>query len=161
MITMKDIVVRAFPWALLHGCRGDRVTLLHGSGSDCRRECCRRKGKPVHDLSLALPAVQFGRPHQPQMSRQGGSTEIPETEAADLCRRNCYIDPRIETAEEVPNRVLEAPGYMPVEQLGSTNDCGFAPFSDDTSTNRTVFAKIETRVMGTELAEKLIGVHRL
>jgi 5-methyltetrahydropteroyltriglutamate--homocysteine methyltransferase len=70
------------------------------------------------------------------------------------------IDPRIETAEEVRDRVVEASEYIPVEQLGTTDDCGFAPFSDDTSTNRdTAFAKIGARVMGTELAGELIGVH--
>jgi hypothetical protein len=57
-------------------------------------------------------------------------TEIPETGTADLCRRNRDSDPRIETAEEVPDRILEASGYMPVEQLGSPNDCGFAPFNE-------------------------------
>ena len=44
------------------------------------------------------------------------------------------IDPRIETAEEVRDRVLEAAEYIPLEQLGTTDDCGFSPFSDDTST---------------------------
>jgi hypothetical protein len=53
-------------------------------------------------------------------------TEIPQTEAADLCRRNCYIDPRIETVEEAPDR-------------------------------DAAFARIEARVMGTELAAKLVG----
>jgi len=70
------------------------------------------------------------------------------------------IDPRIETAEEVRDRVLEASEYIPIEQLGTTDDCGFAPFSDDTSTSRdAAFAKIGARVMGTELAGKLIGAH--
>jgi 5-methyltetrahydropteroyltriglutamate--homocysteine methyltransferase len=69
------------------------------------------------------------------------------------------IDPRIETPEEVRDRVLEASEYIPVEQLGTTDDCGFAPFSDDTSTSRdTAFAKIQARVIGTKLAERLIGV---
>ncbi len=70
------------------------------------------------------------------------------------------IHPRIETPEEVRDRVLEASEYIPVEQLGTTDDCGFAPFSDDTSTSRdTAFAKIRARVLGTELAQKLIGGH--
>ena len=57
------------------------------------------------------------------------------------------IDPRIETPEEVRDRVLEAAEFIPVEQLGTTDDCGFAPFSDDTSTSRdTAFAKIRARV---------------
>jgi 5-methyltetrahydropteroyltriglutamate--homocysteine methyltransferase len=70
------------------------------------------------------------------------------------------IDPHIETPEEVRDRVLEASEYLPIEQLGTTDDCGFAPFSDDTSTSRdTAFAKIEARVRGTALAEKFIGAH--
>ena len=70
------------------------------------------------------------------------------------------IDPRIETPEDVRDRVLEASEYIPIEQLGTTDDCGFAPFSDDTSTSRdSAFTKIRARVLGTRLAGKLIGGH--
>jgi 5-methyltetrahydropteroyltriglutamate--homocysteine methyltransferase len=69
------------------------------------------------------------------------------------------IDPRIETPEEVRDRVLEAAEYIPIGQLGTTDDCGFSPFSDDTSTSReTAFAKIRARVLGTALAAEMIGV---
>ncbi len=69
------------------------------------------------------------------------------------------IDPRVETPEEVRDRVLEAAKYLPVEQLGTTDDCGFAPFCDDTSTSRdTAFAKIQARVLGTSLAAEIMGV---
>jgi 5-methyltetrahydropteroyltriglutamate--homocysteine methyltransferase len=65
------------------------------------------------------------------------------------------IDPRVETPEEVRDRVLEAAEYVPLAQLGTTDDCGFAPFGDDTSTGRdTAFEKIRARVMGTELAAR-------
>jgi 5-methyltetrahydropteroyltriglutamate--homocysteine methyltransferase len=68
------------------------------------------------------------------------------------------IDPRVETVEEVRDRVLEASRYIPLEQLGTTDDCGFAPFSDDASTSReTAFAKIRSRVFGTALAERALG----
>jgi 5-methyltetrahydropteroyltriglutamate--homocysteine methyltransferase len=68
------------------------------------------------------------------------------------------IDPRIESAEEVRDRVLQAAEYIPIEQLGTTDDCGFSPFSDDTSTSRdTAFAKIRARVLGTALASKMIA----
>ena len=68
------------------------------------------------------------------------------------------IDPRIDTPEEVRDRVIEASRYIPVEQLGTTDDCGFAPFSDDTSTSRdTAFAKIRSRVEGTAMAADLIA----
>jgi 5-methyltetrahydropteroyltriglutamate--homocysteine methyltransferase len=68
------------------------------------------------------------------------------------------IDPRVETPEEVRDRVLEAADYIPLEQLGTCDDCGFAPFSDDTTTSRdTAFAKIEARVKGTALAAEVLG----
>lgn len=69
------------------------------------------------------------------------------------------INPRIETADEVRDRVLEAAEYLPVERLGTCDDCGFSPFGDDTSTSRdTAFAKIEARVRGTALAAKELNV---
>src|SRR5687767_8423447 len=68
------------------------------------------------------------------------------------------IDPRVDTPEEVRDRVIEAAKYIAVEQLGTTDDCGFAPFSDDVSTSRdTAFAKIEARVRGTALAAEMIA----
>jgi 5-methyltetrahydropteroyltriglutamate--homocysteine methyltransferase len=63
------------------------------------------------------------------------------------------INPIIETPELVRDRLLLAAKYIPVVSLGSTDDCGFAPFGDDISTSRDIaFAKIRTRVDGTELA---------
>lgn len=68
------------------------------------------------------------------------------------------INPRIETPEEIRDRVLEAARYIPGAQLGTTDDCGFAPFSDDTSTTREkAFAKIRARVLGTALAAQALG----
>jgi 5-methyltetrahydropteroyltriglutamate--homocysteine methyltransferase len=69
------------------------------------------------------------------------------------------INPRVETPEEVRDRVLEAAEYIPLPRLGTTDDCGFSPFGDDTSTTRdTAFAKIRSRVLGTELAARQLGV---
>ncbi|HUP96441.1 MAG TPA: 5-methyltetrahydropteroyltriglutamate--homocysteine methyltransferase [Usitatibacter sp.] len=68
------------------------------------------------------------------------------------------IDPHVDTAEEVRDRVLEAAQYIPVAQLGTTDDCGFSPFCDDTSTTRDkAFAKIRARVEGTRLAEAALS----
>jgi 5-methyltetrahydropteroyltriglutamate--homocysteine methyltransferase len=68
------------------------------------------------------------------------------------------IDPRVETPQDVRDRVLKAAEYIPIEQLGTTDDCGYSPFSDDTSTSReTAFAKIRARVLGTQLAAEQIG----
>jgi 5-methyltetrahydropteroyltriglutamate--homocysteine methyltransferase len=69
------------------------------------------------------------------------------------------IDPRIETPEEVRDRVLQAAEHIAIDQLGTTDDCGFAPFCDDTSTTRDkAFAKIRARVQGTALAARALGV---
>ncbi len=67
------------------------------------------------------------------------------------------IDPRVETPEIVRDRVLEAARYIPLDRLGTTDDCGFAPFCDDTSTSRDVaFEKIRARVLGTALAARVL-----
>ena len=69
------------------------------------------------------------------------------------------LNPRVETREEVKARVLEAAEFIPVSQLGTTDDCGFSPFGDDTSTAReTAFAKIRARVEGTALAARELGL---
>jgi 5-methyltetrahydropteroyltriglutamate--homocysteine methyltransferase len=68
------------------------------------------------------------------------------------------VDPRVETPEEVKQRVLEAAEYIPLERLGTTDDCGFAPFGDDTSRSRdTAFDKIRSRIVGTALAATVLG----
>jgi 5-methyltetrahydropteroyltriglutamate--homocysteine methyltransferase len=69
------------------------------------------------------------------------------------------VDPRVETPEEVRDRVLVAAGHLGAERLGTCDDCGFSPFADDTSTSReTAFAKVEARVLGTQLAAEALGI---
>jgi 5-methyltetrahydropteroyltriglutamate--homocysteine methyltransferase len=69
------------------------------------------------------------------------------------------IDPAVETPDQVCDRVLLAAEYLPVSQLGTTDDCGFSPFADDTSTSRDIaFEKVRARVVGTsQAAERLTG----
>ena len=60
--------------------------------------------------------------------------------------------------EEIRDRILEAGRYIPLEEPSPPDDCGFSPFSDDTSTSReTALAKIRARVEGTALASEAIG----
>ncbi|MCJ1676242.1 hypothetical protein MTF65_02470 [Streptomyces sp. APSN-46.1] len=67
--------------------------------------------------------------------------------------------PTVETPEEVRDRILLAARYLPVDQLGTCDDAGFAPYADDTSTSRDLaFAKIDARVRGTELAAQVLGL---
>jgi 5-methyltetrahydropteroyltriglutamate--homocysteine methyltransferase len=68
------------------------------------------------------------------------------------------IDERVETAEDVRDRVLLAAEHIPLDRLGTTDDCGFSPFADDRSTAReTAFEKIRARVEGTNLAAETLG----
>lgn len=68
------------------------------------------------------------------------------------------INPQVETPDQVRDRVLLAARYLPLAQLGTTDDCGFAPFADDTSTSRDLaFQKIRARVAGTQLAAQQLG----
>jgi len=68
------------------------------------------------------------------------------------------LNPVVETAELVRDRVLEAARFIRPENLGTTDDCGFSPFCDDRSTTRDVaFAKIAARVRGTALASRILG----
>jgi 5-methyltetrahydropteroyltriglutamate--homocysteine methyltransferase len=69
------------------------------------------------------------------------------------------INPKIETPGQVRDRVLEAAEIIPIKALGTTDDCGFSPFADDTSTSREIaFAKIQARVEGTRLASEVLGI---
>lgn len=68
------------------------------------------------------------------------------------------LNPQVETPQEVCDRVIEAARFIPLNQLGTTDDCGFAPFSDDVSTSReTAFAKIRNRVLGTQMASRILA----
>lgn len=67
------------------------------------------------------------------------------------------IDDKVETAEMVKDRVLQAAEYITLAQLGTTDDCGYSPFEDDTSTGREIaFAKIKARIDGTRLAAEIL-----
>ncbi|WTU53043.1 hypothetical protein OG953_42660 [Streptomyces sp. NBC_00057] len=66
--------------------------------------------------------------------------------------------PAVESPEEVRDRVLQAARHIPVEQLGTCDDCGFSPFADDASTSRDLaFAKIAARIQGTAMAAEALG----
>ena len=39
------------------------------------------------------------------------------------------LNPRVESAQEVCDSLITAAKYISKEQLGSTDDCGFSPFS--------------------------------
>jgi methionine synthase II (cobalamin-independent) len=84
----------------------------------------------------------------------------------------CYIgvtnpqNPRVESADEIRDALVRAANFIPRERLGSTDDCGFSPFSIDEKPNHgspdyareVAFQKISNRVSGTRMAAERLGV---
>jgi methionine synthase II (cobalamin-independent) len=76
------------------------------------------------------------------------------------------LNPRVESAEEVRDTLIRAANFIPKEQLGATDDCGFSPFSIDEKPNhgspdfarQTAWQKITNRVEGTKLAAEKLGL---
>lgn len=76
------------------------------------------------------------------------------------------LNPTVETPEQVRDRLVTASKYIPVERLGSTDDCGFSPFSIDDKPKHggadfardVAFQKIKARVEGTKLASEELGL---
>jgi methionine synthase II (cobalamin-independent) len=76
------------------------------------------------------------------------------------------LNPKVESPEEVADALITASKYIPVSRLGSTDDCGFSPFSVDKKPKHgspdaardIAFQKIAARVKGTAIAsDKLSG----
>ncbi len=74
--------------------------------------------------------------------------------------------PRVETPQEIADQLVRASNFIPKEQLGSTDDCGFSPFSIDEKPNYgspdfardVAFEKIKSRVEGSRLAAEKLGL---
>lgn len=75
------------------------------------------------------------------------------------------LNPMVETAEQVCDDLVLASKYIPIERLGSTDDCGFSPFSTDLKpkhgspdvAREIAFKKIAARVKGTMMASEKLG----
>ena len=74
--------------------------------------------------------------------------------------------PKLETAHEIADQLVKAARFIPVELLGSTDDCGFSPYMIDEKPRHgspdfardVAFAKIAARVRGTaEASARLSG----
>lgn len=76
------------------------------------------------------------------------------------------LDPRVETPEEIRDALIEASIWIPKDQLGATDDCGFSPFSIDVKPKHgspdfardVAFEKIANRVKGVALASVALGM---
>jgi methionine synthase II (cobalamin-independent) len=84
----------------------------------------------------------------------------------------CYIgvtnpqNPRVESPREICDALVRAANFIPKERLGSTDDCGFSPFSIDEKPNHgspeyareVAFQKIKNRVEGTRMAAERLNI---
>ena len=76
------------------------------------------------------------------------------------------LNPTVETAEQVADDLITAAKYIPKDQLGATDDCGFSPFSIDVKPKHgspdfardTAFQKITAREQGAKLASAKLGM---
>ena len=76
------------------------------------------------------------------------------------------LNPRVESPEEVRDALVRAANFIQKEQLGSTDDCGFSPFSIDEKPSHgspdfareTAWQKVTNRVQGTKLAAEKLGL---
>jgi methionine synthase II (cobalamin-independent) len=76
------------------------------------------------------------------------------------------LNPQVETAQEVCDDLMLASKHIPKERLGSTDDCGFSPFSKDMKPKHgspdvardIAFQKIATRIEGTRMASEKLGL---
>ena len=75
-------------------------------------------------------------------------------------------NPRVESPQEVRDLLVRAANFIPKEQLGATDDCGFSPFSIDEKplhgspdyARDVAFQKIHNRIEGTRMAAEDLGV---
>ena len=92
---------------------------------------------------------------------------------ADGVPQVCFIgvinplNPEVESAEEVRDRLVTAAKYIPKERLGATDDCGFSPFSRDLKPGHggdpdfardVAMQKITNRIKGAQMASEELGV---
>ncbi|MEP6955159.1 MAG: hypothetical protein ABI950_13960 [Solirubrobacteraceae bacterium] len=76
------------------------------------------------------------------------------------------LSPEVETPEEVRDRLVTAAKFIPTDQLGATDDCGFSPFSRDLKPQHgspdfardVAMEKISNRVKGASMASEELGV---
>jgi len=144
-------------------------------GGDC--DSVHSKEVDYHELLPSMFKMNAGY-FLVQLSTEEEKSKIYEAlgkysrEDANGVKHVCFIgvinplNPRVETPEEVCDALVEAAKYIPVDRLGSTDDCGFSPFSIDVKPKHSgpdaardiAFQKIAARVKGTQLASEKLGV---
>lgn len=76
------------------------------------------------------------------------------------------LNPTVETPEQVCEDLVLAAKYIPKDQLGATDDCGFSPFSIDVKPKHgspdyardIAFQKVTNRIKGAKMASEKLGI---
>lgn len=76
------------------------------------------------------------------------------------------MNPQVEKPEDICEAIVAASKYIPKDQLGATDDCGFSPFSIDAKPKHgspdfardIAFQKIANRVKGAKMASEKLGM---
>ena len=144
-------------------------------GGDC--DSVHSADVPYNDLLPSMFQINAGY-FLIQLASERNREQVYKDIAASLredangVRQMAYIgvanplNPRVESPEEVCEQLVTAAKYISKEQLGSTDDCGFSPFSIDVKPNHgspefardVAFQKIANRVRGTRMAAETLDV---
>ena len=144
-------------------------------GGDC--DSVHSADVPYNDLLPSMFKINAGY-FLIQMKSERNQEQVYKDIAASLrsdangVKQMAYIgvtnpgNPRVETAQEVCDQLVAAAKFIPKDQLGSTDDCGFSPFSIDVKPNHgspdfardVAFQKITARIQGTKMAAEILGV---
>ncbi len=148
----------------LHTCPGSDLDSAHSADVDYAQLL-----PELFQLNAGYFLVQLAsEPDRERIYRLIGETLRAEADGIEQQVLIGVIDPktpRVESPEEVRDQLVSAARYIPAERLGSTDDCGFSPFSIDDKPQHAspdaardiAFAKITSRVEGTGLASAILG----
>ena len=114
--------------------------------------------------SCSWPASGTGT-RSPARRRSTAAT-TPRGRADRLHRRHQPAEPASRERRRRSRPLVRAANYIPKEQLGSTDDCGFSPFSIDEKPSHgspdyardVAFQKISNRIEGTRAAAEKLGL---
>jgi methionine synthase II (cobalamin-independent) len=124
----------------------------------------------LFQLNAGYFLIQFAseRDKDPVMKLIGEHSRDDANGVPQVCYLGVTVtqSPRVESAQEICDLLVRAADFIPKERLGSTDDCGFSPFSIDEKPNHgspdyareVAFQKIKARVEGTKMAADRLGI---
>lgn len=126
--------------------------------------------KELFKLNAGYFLMQFSseRDKDPVYESIGKHSRDDANGVAQMVYLGCISgqSPRAESPQEVCDLLVKLANYIPKERIGSTDDCGFSPFSIDEKPQHgspdyardVAFQKITNRIEGTKMAAEKLGV---